>query len=165
MYRDLATLLKAFRFDAARALDEVSGDYSTTTELADTLQRVGNVPFRVGHHFASELTTFGRSHGYKPSEIPFADAQRIYTESAASFGIADAQIPIDEALFHRSLSPQGMVQASQGLGGPQPKEVQRMLTVQRQALVADEDWVKAARARLASADTNRQAAFNRLLQP
>ena len=50
----LVGLMKALAFDEARALDEVNAEYSTTTELADTLAArggravPGGTPFRVG---------------------------------------------------------------------------------------------------------------------
>src|SRR6478735_7781548 len=81
-------ILGALRFDPARALDEVNADYSTTTDLADTLQRVADVPFRVGHHFASNLVTFGRAKNLRPAQIPSADAQRIYAELAGESGMS-----------------------------------------------------------------------------
>ena len=37
----------------------VDADYSTTTEVADTLQREADVPFRLGHHFASDTSPLG----------------------------------------------------------------------------------------------------------
>ena len=38
-----------------------------------------NVPFRIGHHFASQLTDYGRGKGLKLHEIPYAEAARIYS--------------------------------------------------------------------------------------
>ena len=70
LYAHADAVVRTMIFRPARALDEVNSDYSTTTELADTLQREADVPFRIGHHFASELVNFGRGHRLRASEIP-----------------------------------------------------------------------------------------------
>jgi len=162
LYASLARLMKEFVFDDKRALAEVNADYATTTELADTLQRVADVPFRVGHHFASELVNFGRGHSLKPAEIPYGEAQRIYTEAAKLFGLNDAKLPLTEAQFRTSLTAENMVQASQGLGGPQPAEVARMLAAQKAGVVADRAWLAEAQDRLQRAAEKLDMAFGRL---
>ena len=39
LFGDFATLMSSLTLDEKRALEEVNADYSTTTELADVLQR------------------------------------------------------------------------------------------------------------------------------
>lgn len=164
--RELVDLLDGFRslvgtlaFDKARALAEVNADYSTTTELADTLQREADVPFRVGHHFASELVNFGRAHDLKPSEIPYSEAQRVYAEAATTFKLANTNLPLSEPTFRRALTPENMVNASQGLGGPQPAEVDRMIAGQATRLQADRGWLDDQRRKLKDASGVLDAAF------
>ncbi len=158
MLTDLAGLLPDFRFDADRALDEVNAEYSTTTELADVLQRDADVPFRAGHHFASDLVTYGRANRLRPAEIPFVEAQRVYAQAVARFGLPPS-LPLTEPEFRQTLSAQGMVRASKGMGGPQPAEVARMRADQRGRLGADRDWVAAARDHQARSGVRRDGAF------
>ena len=162
MYAQLKTLLDNLVVNPERALAEVNAEYSTTTELADVLQREADVPFRAGHHFASELVTFGRAKGLKPAEIRFADAVHIWAEASTKYGM-DAKFPLTEKRFREALSAEGMIAASKGLGGPQPDEVKRMLESERTVLARDQEWLKARRAKLADSQAKLDTAFRNLM--
>lgn len=163
--RDMAALfahgeavIRSMRFRTERALDEVNSDYSTTTELADVLQREADVPFRIGHHFASELVNFGRGHHLRASAIPFAEAQRIYAEVATASKV-ETKLPLSEEQFRRALTAENMVTSSKGLGGPQPSEVARMLGAAKDKLAADKAWLDATRVKLTAASQKLDQAF------
>ena len=159
----LGAAARSLNLDVARARAEIDADYSTTTELADILQRDAGVPFRAGHHFASELVNYGRSNGLKPLQIPYAEAVRIYAESGE--GGAHASLPLGEARFREALSADNMVRSSRGLGGPQPGEVERMLSRQLGQLQADRNWLDGRRGQIAGGSEALEAAFSRLRQP
>ena len=134
--------------DKDRALAEVNAGYSTASEIADALLKTADVPFRIGHHFASSLTNYGRSQGIQLNEIPYAEAARIYkTETGQDF-------PLSEAAFKETISAEHMVSASRGIGGPQLAEVMRMLGDESARVKSDRDWLKAQRGLLAAADTS-----------
>jgi argininosuccinate lyase len=139
-----------------RALAEVRADYSTTTEIADALQQRAGVPFRVGHHFASKLTDYGRSHGMRLHEIPYAEATRIYQSDNQQ------ALPLNEGDFAKIISAEYMVFSRKGTGGPQLSEVARMLSEERARLDSDLAWTVKARDQLANAQTALDAAFARL---
>lgn len=165
MCRRWVSVLDGLVVDRERAADEVAADYSTTTELADTLQREADVPFRLGHHFASELVTYGRSHNLRPADLPFDEVKRIYAEAAAGAGLPQdmpKDLPLSEARFRETLSATGMIAAAKGFGGPQPAEVARMLGVAKDKLAADRAWLSAKRDGLAKARAGLDAAFANL---
>jgi argininosuccinate lyase len=158
-----ARLVATLEFNVERAHDEVAAEYSTTTELADVLQREADVPFRVGHHFASELVNYGRAHALRPAGLPFDEVKRIYTATAKEMlGQDNAAFPLSEARFRESLTAENMVRSSRGLGGPQPQEVERMLKAQLARLAADRAWLDGRRKALADASTALDTAFNAL---
>ncbi|CAM3633963.1 argininosuccinate lyase [Bordetella sputigena] len=165
MYLKLDDMLGGLVLNRERALAEVDADYSTTTELADVLQRDANVPFRIGHHFASELVSFGRQNNLKPADIPYAEAQRIYAASGKANGVDNAKLPLDEARFRQVLTAQNMIASSKGQGGPQPAEVARMLADAKQRLSVDMTWVQSARDRLTTAQDNLDRAFDSVANP
>jgi argininosuccinate lyase len=158
-----ARLIATLEFDAPRALDEVAGEYSTTTELADVLQRDANVPFRVGHHVASELVNYGRAHNLRPAQLPFDEVKRVYAATMKEMlGQDNAAFPLSEARFRESLTAENMVRSSRGLGGPQPQEVARMLQAQEERLAADQGWLAGRRKALADSAIALDVAFNLL---
>jgi argininosuccinate lyase len=139
-----------------RALAEVNADYSTTTEIADALLQRADVPFRIGHHFASRLTDYGRGKGLTLHEVPYAEAARIYEADTKQ------NLPLDEAAYREIISAEYSVFSRRGTGGPQPAEVQRMLVDERAKAAADRKWHGDASARLANAAATLDQAFNKL---
>jgi argininosuccinate lyase len=157
-------VMASLRIDKARALEELEIEWTTSMELAETLQREHRIPFRVGHHFASEVVLHARKNGLPPKAFPYAEAQRLYAEAVTSYRFNDTKLPLDEAAFRRTLSPSDMVRTRVGLGGPQPAETARMLGESRKALAADRAWVGDRRDRMAAAEAQLNSAFADLLR-
>ena len=135
MYSDYVSVLQNVVVDADRALEEVNADYSTMTEVADVLLREAEVPFRTAHHYASELTSYGKREGKRPIDLGNAELERIYEEAIGE------PLPIPVSLIAEAMDPRAMVRNRRGLGGPQPDEVQRMLSEHRNAVADAADWL------------------------
>ena len=141
-----------------RALAEVHADYSTTTEIADALLQRGDVPFRIGHHFASKLTDYGRAQGLKLHEIPYAEAARIYAADTKQV------LPLSETDFKEVTSAEYMVFGRRGIGGPQLAEVTRMLANERAGAAAGRAWLQDSGQHLAHAAAALDKAFAVLIE-
>ena len=160
----LAELMNNLVIDRSRALQEVEADYSTTTELADILQRDSDVPFRVGHHFASDLVSYGRANKLKPAEIPFDVVKQLYTEAVKAYDFPRTEFPLAQERYQTALSAQNMLASSKGLGGPQRAETARMLAAEKRRLDQDAAWLKAQEERLALAQQKLDRTFFGLFQ-
>lgn len=161
---DSTDVLASLRIDKARAQEELDSEWTTSMELAEALQHQHRVPFRVGHHFASEIVVYARANRLLPKAFPYAQAQRLYVEALKHYKLPETALPLDEATFRRTLSPADMVRTRVGIGGPQPAEVRRMLGVSRQQLATDRHWVEARRDALAAAEADLNNTFSALLQ-
>jgi argininosuccinate lyase len=153
LYRLLAAVIDGIVVNGPRALQEINAEYSTMTEVADFLMQRSGVPFRIGHHFAADLVKYGRSKGLTPTQIPYAEAQRIYREDTKQ------DFPLSEADYKQALSAEYMVASRKGIGGTQPVEVRRMLSSARAALKEDQDWAGARKKRLADGQKALDTAF------
>ncbi|HKU69207.1 MAG TPA: lyase family protein [Burkholderiales bacterium] len=153
VFRLLEQVVGGIVVNKERALEEVRADYSTTTEIADALMQRADVPFRVGHHFASKLTNLGRGRGLKIHEIPYADAARLYQDETRQ------AFPLGEKDFAEVISAEYMVFGRKGMGGPQTAEVNRMLAAQRERVAADFAWLKACNEHQAGAAAALEKSF------
>ena len=134
MYRELAGVLEHIQVDKERALAEVNADYSAMTEVADVLMREGNVPFRTAHHFASELTSYGKEHGQTPAELGPEVFERVYRESIGE------ELPLPVERIRTAIDAAAIVSGRKGLGGTQALEVRRMLERQQDHLTERQQW-------------------------
>jgi argininosuccinate lyase len=101
--QDWDRILGSLVIDPQRALEELNSDWTASQELADVLMRKYRLPFRVGHHFAAEVVTFAKSKNIRPTEFPYAEAQRIYREAVKDY--AAGELPMSEPEFRSTLNP------------------------------------------------------------
>ena len=146
----LDEVLKALVVNPERALEEINSDWTASQEIADILMRDHGLPFREGHHVASEIVTFARSKNIGPLEFPYVDAQRIYAEAVAGTD-NPPELPLTEAEFRAALDPVAIVNNRTTSGGSQPAEVERMIGEARERLTAQDEWITQRREHVAAA--------------
>ncbi len=157
-------ILNALVIDPQRALEELNSDWTASQELADVLMRKYRLPFRVGHHFASEVVDYAKAKDIRPLDFPYAEARRIYAEAVRGSEYP-AQLPMDEAEFRATLDPVAIVRHRATAGGPQPAEMARMLASARARLEQQAAWIGAQRARIDGSLARLDRDFEKLAQP
>ncbi|TDZ48318.1 Argininosuccinate lyase [Colletotrichum trifolii] len=162
---DWQRILDALVVDGGRSLEELDLDWTASQELADVLMRERKVPFRVGHHFASQVVTHAKKHDLRPSSFPYAEAKRIFEETLEHAELEkDGLAFLSEDEFRSALDPAGIINRRATSGGPQPDEMQRMIANSEQKLENLKDWVKDSRNRIEGSLQALDEAFNGLLQ-
>ncbi len=154
-------ILNALVIDPQRALEELNNDWTASQELADVLMRKYKLPFRVGHHFASEVVSYAKAKDLKPLDFPYAEARRIYAASVHGSEFP-AQLPMDEAEFRATLDPVAIIQHRATAGGPQPAEMARMLKAAQTRVDQQSAWIGAQRARITSSLARLDRDFEKL---
>jgi argininosuccinate lyase len=158
----LDRILKALVIDPERALEELNSDWTASQELADVLMRKYKLPFRAGHHFASEVVDYAKLNTIKPTDFPYAQARAIYRKAASEMGLATAELPMSEAEFRATLDPVAIVRNRATSGGPQPAEMDRMLAEAKQGIEQQDGWIKDRRAKIAAGLAKLDADFGTL---
>ncbi|MEO8278660.1 MAG: lyase family protein [Ideonella sp.] len=154
-------ILNSLVISPERALEELNSDWTASQELADVLMRKYKLPFRTGHHFASEVVEYAKAKDIKPLDFPYVQAQRIYTESVKGTTFPQ-DLPMSEAEFRSTLDPIAIIKNRASAGGPQPAEMARMLKASKQTLAQQDEWIAARRARIAASLAKLDADFDKL---
>ncbi|MCX8161682.1 MAG: argininosuccinate lyase, partial [Candidatus Bathyarchaeota archaeon] len=97
-------------------------DFSTATELADTLVRVAKLPFRTAHTITAALIAEAISRGLDPSSV---DSKLLDDVSIRVYG---RPLGIPDEIVRSALDPIRVVEARCTIGGPSPMEVRRMIS-------------------------------------
>ena len=140
----LNNVLNRLLINPERALAEVNSDWSSSQEIADLLMRKYDIPFRVGHHFASQLVTYGRSNGLTPLTFPYDVAQKIYKETMIkTYGdnAKDTTFPIRADEFKATVDPSNIMLNRQTMGSSNPKELQIMIKQGNAEIKKQDAWI------------------------
>jgi len=156
-------VFEALVVNKPRAREELASDWTSTMNLAEWLLQTHQIPFRVGHGFASQMVSYARPLDLTPTTIPFDVVKDLFAKTLAKYDQPAQPFPMSEAEFREVMSPEWIVAHTRGVGGPQPAETERMLKAAQQRLDADKAWLSEKRGRLASADAALDKAFAALL--
>jgi argininosuccinate lyase len=160
MFRDairavrlVAAAMACARFDAERMAHRAAQGWITVTELADTLARDHDVPFKAGHAIASQLIARASAGD---AERP-ADLVRVISAE-----VLGRPIEMDDATLATILSPRHFIEVRTTPGGPAPTETSKAIEESRRELDADRAWLSGVSARLTGAEEMLKAAVNAL---
>jgi argininosuccinate lyase len=154
-------ILNALVISPERALEEINSDWTASQELADVLMSHYKLPFRVGHHFSSEVVKYAKANDIKPLDFPYAQAKRIFVESVKEYN-ATLELPMSEQEFKSTLNPISIVQNRRTVGGPQMSEMKRMIALAKQQISEQNQWIASKRAAIESARIMLDKDFSKL---
>jgi argininosuccinate lyase len=130
-------------FDRTRLAERAEQGWITVTELADTLTRVHDVPFKTGHTIATRLIK-------EVADRPSDPRSRVLHD--VSLSVLGRAIDYDEPALDELLSARHFVETRKTFGGPASSETTRALAASRALLSQDVQWVADAQDRLQRAD-------------
>jgi argininosuccinate lyase len=112
---------------------------------------------RIGNHFITKRTDYGRSKRLKLQEISLAELRRIYQEQARD------KLPLTEAEFREAISAEYMVFGRKGLGGGAVKRSKKVLLVARKNINQDFDGLDSKKNKAHQKNGLANDLFNKLI--
>ena len=156
-------ILNNLVIDPARSLEELNLDWTCSQEIADELMKNHGIPFRMGHHFASEIVTYARAHDITPRDFTYEDAKAIYAKVCASDPHLPRDFPMTEEEWEHAKYPASIVRNRKVKGGPQPAELDKMIQMAKEELSDNRAWTEETEKKLASAEQKLNQDFDKLL--
>ena len=156
MYQRYAALAASLGVDAERAREELAKGFSTMTEVADTLLRKANVPFRTAHAYASALTDLCRAEGRTAATLTDRELKHTYRT------VTGNPLPLAPAVVRAALDPVALIANRRGFGGPQPAQMRAALDAHRASVAAQERWLADTEDALTAARVGLRTAFDKV---
>jgi argininosuccinate lyase len=149
MFRDaeravrlVAAAIHSAEFEAARLEARAADGWTTLTELADTLVRDHQLPFKTAHAIASRLVEARQQNPSAPLTMLLAEASR---------ELAGTPFSYTEQALATILSPRHFITIRTTYGGPAPASTARAAESSRALLQEDQRWLSAATDAIAEA--------------
>lgn len=149
-----AATLSSASFNIETLRERASANFITVTELADSIVRKENLPFRVAHKIVGECVK--RAYA-GDGIITYAMLQEF------SAAIAGRELEFTEAEFEQTMTAEYFVSIRTIYGGSAPSETRRALAVEVNSLGEDVGWLDARCEELESAAANLRATVDSLV--
>lgn len=134
-------MLHALKISPERALKELNSDWTASQEIADVLMREYKLPFRVGHHIASQIVSYAKANDFNPTNFPYAQVKEIYAHVIKTeYPSASEVCPMNEEEFKTTLNPKTIIENRRTSGGPQKSEINKAIARSDQAIAEHEAW-------------------------
>jgi argininosuccinate lyase len=141
-----SAVIDTLEVNVARLRERAAFGFTTVTELADTLVRECDLPFRQAHHVVSALVSFAQDAGLTPGQLTTEMLEQVGFEKVG------LKIALSEDAFKRALDPQAFVDGRVLPGGAAASATADVLTVQSDSIEDDHHWLEIARASLFAAE-------------
>lgn len=136
-------VIDKLQVNVAHLRERASAGFSTVTELADTLVRQCQLPFRDAHGIVSELVNVALAKNLEPQELTAGLLSEIAQREF------DLQIELTDEELRQALDPRAFVEARSLPGGAAPAATAKVLTQQAQGIQSDANWLDAAKQKIA----------------
>lgn len=137
-------------------LERCRTNFSTVTELADTLVRLWGISFRQAHEVVGGLVRKVAASGGTAADIT---ADMVMDMSA---GILGVRRELEAAAVARALDPVHNIRQRAHRGGPAPGQVALLVAEGRDRLRTEKAWIAEGRDRLAAAERDLAAAIEEI---
>jgi argininosuccinate lyase len=126
-----ASTLKSATFNFELLRQRSAANFITVTELADTIVRNDELPFRIAHKIVGRSVSNAIEQG---SDITFEILQNAAAE------VIGRPLSMDEEQVTQALSADNFVNVRKIYGGTAPEETRRAISVHRERECSDEKW-------------------------
>lgn len=149
----LGEMLASAEFDRARMKEEASKGFSTATELADSLARAYDIPFRTAHNIVGRAVQKG--------DLSLATLEKAAKDLGC--GISLKKKGLTQAKIDRVLDPEYSISLRNAPGAPAPVAVKGAIHDRKKQLSADTAFIEQKLTKTAKSRTELVARARRLV--
>ncbi len=151
-----AAVIETLEVQVAHLRARAISGFTTVTELADTLVRECDLPFRQAHSVVSALVSYAQDKHLQPHELKADMLRRVASDQIG------AEVSLSDEAFAQALDPQAFVDARALPGGAAPSATAKVLQVQDKSLAEDRRWLETVGASLTAVEGELQTAVKDL---